>query len=72
MNPFSNMFLIAATLVVVSLQLLVVYAPPLQTLFHTVPLSLAEWFLIIAVASSIIVVEEVRKMLARRGETTDV
>ena len=66
MNPFSNMFLVGATLVVIVLQLLVVYAPVLQGVFHTVPLALSEWLLIIAVAFSIIVVEETRKFFMRR------
>ena len=66
MNPFSNMFLVGATLVVIALQLLVVYAPVLQGIFHTVPLALSEWLLIISVAFSIIIVEETRKFFMRR------
>ena len=66
MNPFSNLFLVGATLVVIALQLLVVYTPPLQGIFHTVPLALSEWLLIISVAFSIIVIEEIRKFFMRR------
>lgn len=65
MNPFSNMFLILAMGVVAMLQVFVVYTPFLQGLFHTTALTLAEWMLVFAVASSIIVVEEIRKLVYR-------
>ena len=68
MNPFSNMFLVGATLVVISLQLFAVYNPMMQKLLHTVPLSFSEWLLIIPVALSIVVVEEVRKFFYRRAK----
>ncbi len=65
-NPFSNKFLVAATLVVISLQLFAVYSPIAQKFLHTTPLSLSEWCIIIAVASSIIFVEETRKFFYRK------
>ena len=67
MNPFSNKFLVGATLVVISLQMLVLYNPVAQKLMHTVPLGREEWFVIIAIASSIIFVEEIRKFFYRRN-----
>lgn len=66
-NPFSNPYLLGATAIVVSLQLAAVYVPFLQHLLRTVPLSLSEWLLIIAVASSIIAAEEIRKFYSRRA-----
>ncbi|MDP1690228.1 MAG: HAD-IC family P-type ATPase [bacterium] len=63
---FSNRFLIAATAVVVSLQMFAVYTPFFQRFLHTVPLGFNEWLMIIAVATSIIWVEEVRKFFYRR------
>ena len=65
MNPFSNKYLIGATAIVVVLQILAVYNPLLQTILHTAPLTLGEWMTILAVASSILVVEEMRKFLTR-------
>lgn len=65
MNPFSNLFLVGATLIVISLQLLVIYTPFFQNVFHTLPLSLSEWGLIVSVAFSIVVVEEIRKFVYR-------
>lgn len=64
-NIFSNKFLIAMTGVVIILQLLIVYNPILQSVFKTVPLNINEWILIISVASSIILVEEIRKLIYR-------
>lgn len=61
----SNRLLIMMTMLVLLLQLIIVYVPEFQYLFKTVPLSLAQWGIIIVVASSIIVVEEVRKAIVR-------
>jgi len=66
MNPFSNPFLVGATILVILLQLLAVYAPVMQTLLHTAPLALSEWLILIPVAASVILVEEVRKFFYRR------
>ena len=66
MNPFSNKFLVGATAIVISLQLAAIYTPFLQKILHTTPLSILEWLIIIPVASSIILVEEIRKFFYRR------
>jgi P-type Ca2+ transporter type 2C len=65
MNLFSNKYLIAATALIVSLQVVAVYTPFFQKILHTSPLSVAEWGMIIAIASSIIFVEELRKLIYR-------
>lgn len=66
-NPFSNKFLIGATLIVVSLQLLAVYNPFMQKLLHTVPLAAVDWLIIIPLAASIIIIEEIRKFFYRKN-----
>lgn len=66
MNPFSNKFLVGATLVIISLQLLVVYNPLMQKFLRTAPLELSEWLIIIPIAASIVLVEEIRKFFYRR------
>ncbi len=63
---FSNKWLIAATVLVFSLQLALCYVPFMQFIFKTVPLTLGDWALIVAVSAPIIVLEEVRKWLANR------
>lgn len=70
MNPFSNLYLVAATALVILLQLLAVYAPPLQSVLRTTPLAWSEWLLIILVASSILVAEEARKLFMRVAHTS--
>lgn len=65
LNPFSNKFLIGATLTVIILQLLAVYTPIMQKLLKTTALDLSDWVMIVLVASSIVIVEEVRKLLYR-------
>ncbi len=64
-NPFSNLYLVLATVVVILLHLAIIYIPFLQTIFKTTALSLNEWGLIIVVSSSILVVEEIRKLVVR-------
>lgn len=64
-NPFSNRTLVGALCIVVALQLAAVYTPFLQGILHTEPLTLQEWLICIAIASSVILAEEIRKLTAR-------
>jgi len=65
-NPFSNKFLVGSMGIVIVLQLVAVYNPLAQRILHTTPLTLSEWLMIIPVAFSVIVVEEIRKFFQRR------
>jgi len=67
MSPFSNIYLVMATLLVIGLHMIALYTPLGQDLLRTVPLRFEDWLLIIPIACSIIVVEEIRKMFARRA-----
>ena len=66
MDWFSNKYLVGATLIVIALQMTAIYTPVMQKLLRTVPLELSEWLLIIPIAASIVVVEELRKLIYRR------
>lgn len=66
MKFFSNRYLILATLIVITLQILAIYTPALQNILHTVPLKLSDWLIIIPVGFSIILVEEARKLFHRK------
>ncbi|MBZ1348940.1 MAG: HAD-IC family P-type ATPase [Candidatus Liptonbacteria bacterium] len=66
MNPLSNKFLIGATAIVVFLQVAALYTPFLQQVLRTQPITLLEWLMIILVAFSIVIIEEIRKLLYRR------
>ncbi|MEK7511071.1 MAG: HAD-IC family P-type ATPase [Patescibacteria group bacterium] len=65
MNPFSNLYLIGATIIVVLLQIVAVYHPFFQAFLHTVPLSLVEWQLVLVAGLPIIFFEELRKLAVR-------
>ena len=65
-NPFSNRYLLGAMVVVISLQVLAVYNPIFQKILRTVSLSGKEWIMIIAVAFSVVIIEEIRKLIYRR------
>jgi len=60
---FHNRILWLALTSVVALQWLVVHWPLAQNIFHTTALSRADWLLAIAIASSVLILEELRKLL---------
>jgi len=64
---FSNKFLVGATLIVIFLQGLAIYNPFFQKILKTVPIGISDWIWIIGISSSVIVVEEIRKFLQRKG-----
>jgi Ca2+-transporting ATPase len=63
---FSNPSLLLANASSVLLQLAVIYLPPLQTVFKTVPLSLNDWVIILIVSSTAFFAMEIVKLLQRR------
>ena len=66
MNPFSNKYLVWATVTVISLQLLAIYTPIMNAFLKTVPLNFSDWMAIVPIAILIVIVEEIRKLFARR------
>jgi Ca2+-transporting ATPase len=60
---FNNRWLWIAVVVSLLLHAAVVYLPPLQSAFDTVPLTLFDWLLAAGVASSVVVVMEVVKLV---------
>lgn len=62
---FTNKWLILATFVVVSLQILLLYIPFLQSIFATIPLNIYQWMFAALVSSTILWMEEIRKLVAR-------
>ncbi|MEX1112434.1 MAG: HAD-IC family P-type ATPase [Candidatus Andersenbacteria bacterium] len=65
-NPFSNLYLVGAQVVIILLQIAAVYTGFLQFILRTVPLAPDDWLLAGIVASSILFVEEGRKFIHRR------
>jgi Ca2+-transporting ATPase len=61
---FTNKFVLMGVGAAAALQVMVVHAPFMQKLFHTVPLS--DWALIVAVSSSVLWADELRKLFLRR------
>jgi drug/metabolite transporter (DMT)-like permease len=64
-QPVATRWLLAGLSLSVALQALVVYAPPMQTLFHTVALPLASLLPLVALASAVLWAEELRKWVVR-------
>jgi P-type Ca2+ transporter type 2C len=68
---FSNHWLWGATLLSVLLQIAVVYIPFFQPAFSTLDLTLRDWLYCLIVASSVLWVREVAKLLRRLRVRTD-
>jgi Ca2+-transporting ATPase len=66
LGVLKNRWLLGGLILSVLLQLLVIYAPPMNALFHTVPLPDHVLAPLLLLASSVLWVEELRKLLARR------
>ena len=64
---FSNPFLLLAIALTLCMQLLAVYAPPLQALLHTVPLTALDWLVMVLVALPIFLLGESRKRSRAAG-----
>ena len=62
---FANRMLWLALVAVLALQVIVVHWPPAQAIFDTTDLSAADWLLATAVASTVLLLEEARKLAAR-------
>ncbi|MEW6354068.1 MAG: cation-transporting P-type ATPase [Pseudomonadota bacterium] len=60
-----NRYIALAILLVMLLQMLYIYAPFMQTLFHSEPLTAPAWLRIVAIALSVYVLVELEKWLAR-------
>ncbi len=66
MPLFRNPWLVGGLVLSNLMQIAVVFWPPLSGVFHTVPFDLGEVLAIGAVASAVLWVEELRKLIARR------
>ncbi|WP_299087030.1 calcium-translocating P-type ATPase, SERCA-type [uncultured Metabacillus sp.] len=50
-NPFENMYLIGAVISSILLMLVVIYYPPLQPIFHTLPIMTRDWLLVLGLSA---------------------
>ncbi|MHA2405535.1 MAG: calcium-translocating P-type ATPase, SERCA-type [Candidatus Hermodarchaeia archaeon] len=62
---FKNRYLLLAIGFSLLLHLIIVYFPPLQVVFRTVPLLLQDWIIIILLSLSVLIVVEVLKFVIR-------
>ena len=62
---FTNYRLWTALGIVIALQAASIYVAPLQRVFGTVPLTLADWAICAGIASTVLIAEELRKLGAR-------
>ncbi|MFW9934292.1 MAG: calcium-translocating P-type ATPase, SERCA-type [Candidatus Thorarchaeota archaeon] len=62
---FKNRYLLFAIGISIILQLMIVYFPPFQVVFRTVPLLLQDWIIIILLSLLVFVVVEIYKFLIR-------
>ena len=69
-HTFTNAPLWIALAAVIALQIGVTHLGPLQTLFDTTSISLVQWLVCAAVASSVLWLEEIRKVVVRTRART--
>ncbi|WP_127477026.1 cation-transporting P-type ATPase [Sulfurivermis fontis] len=65
---FGNRYVLIAVALVLTLQLLFTYAPPMQHLFHTVPLRADTWLQIVLIAATVFPLVELEKWAMRRWQ----
>lgn len=68
LNIFKNRWLVSGLVVGNVLHALLVFWPPLGNVFHTVPIDVKIVPLMISIASMVLWVEEIRKLIARRNK----
>lgn len=66
LGVFRNRWLLITISTAVVLQMAVIYVPFLQVAFHTVPLGIDKWGIVILAAGSLFIIEETRKVFFPR------
>lgn len=67
-ETFTNKYLWTALAAVIALQAGVTHWGPMQSLFDTTSISFVQWMLCLIVASSVVFLEELRKLVARKAK----
>jgi Ca2+-transporting ATPase len=67
-GALENRWLITAVALSLVTHVLVIYLPPLQVAFHTVPLSIADWLVATSIGGSVMLVMELVKLATRGRE----
>ena len=70
-SPFSNPFLLIATVAALGVHVLALYLPVTQYVLRVEPIGLGAWVGIVAMATSIIVAMELDKLVRRHRRATD-
>lgn len=65
MPPWSNIYLVGATLLSMALHFMILYVPFLSKMFAITPLSLDEWLIVLAFSFPVIIIDEILKFIAR-------
>ena len=64
---FSNPMLLIAVCVTIAAQLMVIYVPALNTVFHTAPLTMNELAICFAAGAVVLVIVEIEKLARRQS-----
>jgi sodium/potassium-transporting ATPase subunit alpha len=64
-SPFKNPSLLPSMLASVSAAIIIVYVPFFQDVFETYPIPWLYWFLPIPFAASLLLLDEIRKLIVR-------
>jgi len=64
-NPLTNPFLFVSIIAALGIHILALYWEPLQFVLHLEPVSLSTWLVMIAIASTVLIVSLVPKLRRR-------
>jgi Ca2+ transporting ATPase len=64
-SPFSNIYVILATVLSFILHFIILYFPIFSDIFHVLPLNLLEWQIVIWASLPIFAIDEVLKFISR-------
>ena len=63
--PHKNLYLIAAVVASIAAHLLILYIPPLASIFSVAPLTWREWKLVLWFSFPVIIIDELMKIIGR-------
>ena len=66
MPPHKNMYLVAAVLASFAAHFMILYIPPLASIFSVAPLDWREWKLVLWFSFPVIVIDELLKLAGRK------
>lgn len=66
-NPFTNMYLVGSVIISITALLLIIYLPVLQGIFHTMPIGIGQWAIIVFFSGIISFINSIATFVGNRS-----